>query len=108
MRETAGLTRDTAAMHLQLPAGMLDRMENGQFAVPPPLARAMTLMYGHPDSDVLLVASPARHRGRVADFADWQLDQLAWECCSTRVCEVAVTHIPELLQTSAYARSVWN
>jgi hypothetical protein len=106
MRETMGFTLDIAAQHLHLPAEMLDGMESGQYAVPPPLAQAMTQMYGHPDSDVLLMARLARHRGQVTDFADWHLDQLAWECSATRVCEVAVTHIPELLHTNAYARAV--
>jgi hypothetical protein len=106
MRETAGFTLDVAALHLHLPADVLDQMESGQYAVPPPLAQAMTQMYGHPDSDVLLIARLARHRGEVADFAAWHLDQLAWECSATRICEVAVTHIPELLQTTAYAQAV--
>jgi hypothetical protein len=105
MRETARFTLDIAARHLHLPAHMLDQIESGQYAVPPPLAQAMTQMYGHPDSDVLLMARLARHRGQVADFADWHLDQLSWECSATRICEVAVTHIPELLQTGAYARA---
>jgi hypothetical protein len=108
MRETAGFTLDVAARHVHLPAHMLEQMESGQHAVPPPLAQAMTRMYGHPDPDVLLMTRLTRHRGRVDDFADWHLDQLAWECCATRVCEVAVTHIPELLHTSAYARAVWT
>jgi hypothetical protein len=108
MRDTAGFTLDVAARYLHLPADLLDRMENGQHAVPPPLAQAMTQMYGQQDSDVLLMAALARHRGRVEDFADWHLDQLAWECSATRVCEVAVTHIPDLLQTGAYAREVWT
>ncbi|HEX5407793.1 MAG TPA: DUF5753 domain-containing protein [Pseudonocardiaceae bacterium] len=68
----------------------------------------MTKMYGHPDSDVLVMARLARHRGRVSDFAAWHLDQLAWECSATRLCEVAVTHIPELLHTSDYARAVYT
>ncbi len=106
MRETTGFTLDIAAQHLHVPAEMLDGMESGQFAVPPPLAQAMTQMYGHPDSDVLIMVRLARHRGQVTDFAAWHLDQLAWECSATRVCEVAVTHIPELFHTSAYARAV--
>lgn len=106
MRRTAGFTLDIAAQHLRLPAGMLDKLESGQYAVPPPLAQAMTLMYGHPDSEVLLMARITRHRGQVPDFADWHLDQLTWECSATRICEVAVTHIPELLHTSDYARAV--
>jgi hypothetical protein len=108
MRETAGFALDIAARHLHLPARILDLMENGQRTVPPPLAHAMTRMYGHPDSDVLLMARLARHRGLVADISDWHSDQLAWECSATRVCEVAVTHIPELLQTSAYARAAYT
>jgi hypothetical protein len=106
MRETAGFTIDIAARHLHLPADMLDQMESGQYAVPPPLAQSMTRMYGQSDVDVILMARLARHRGQVTDFAAWHLDQLAWECCATRACEVAVTHIPELLHTSAYARAV--
>jgi hypothetical protein len=106
MRETAGFTLDIAARHLHVPAEMLDQMERGQHAVPPPLAQSMTQMYGQPDSDVLIMARLVRHRGQPADAAAWHRDQLAWESCATRVCEVAVTHIPELLQTSDYARSV--
>lgn len=106
MRETAGFTPDVAAKHLHLPTEILDQMEKGQHAVPPPLAQAMTQMYGHPDSDVLLMTRLARHRGQADDFADWHLDQLAWECSATRVCEVAVTRIPELLQTRAYAQAM--
>jgi hypothetical protein len=106
MRETTGFTLDIAAQHLHLPAEMLDGMESGQYAVPPPLAQSMTQMYGQPDSDVLIMVRLARHRGRATDFAAWNLDQLAWESCATRLCEVAVTHIPELLQTSAYAQAV--
>ncbi|HEX5408127.1 MAG TPA: Scr1 family TA system antitoxin-like transcriptional regulator [Pseudonocardiaceae bacterium] len=108
MREAAGFSHDTAARHLHLPADMLHQMESGQFAIPPPLAQAMTQMYGHPDPDVLLMARLARHRGQVADLAAWHLNQLAWECSTTRICEVAVTHIPELLHTSDYARAVWT
>ncbi|HEX5401872.1 MAG TPA: helix-turn-helix transcriptional regulator [Pseudonocardiaceae bacterium] len=108
MRESAGFSHNTAARHLHLPADMLDQIESGQFAVPPPLAQSMTQMYGHPDPDVLLMARLARHRGQVADFAAWHLDQLAWECSATRVCEVAVTHVPELLHTNDYARAAWT
>jgi hypothetical protein len=86
---------------------MLDQMERGQHAVPPPLAQSMTQMYGQPDSDVLIMARLVRHRGQSADPAAWHRDQLAWESSATRVCEVAVTHIPELLQTSGYARAVF-
>jgi hypothetical protein len=107
MRETAGFTLDIAARHLHLPAEMLGQMERGQHAVPPPLAQSMTQMYGQPDSDVLIMARLVRHRGQSADPAAWHRDQLAWESCATRVCEVAVTHIPELLQTSDYTRSVF-
>src|ERR1700749_2021906 len=56
MRETAGFALDGTARHLHLPADVLDQMEGGQYAVPPPLAQAMTQMYGHPDPDVLLMA----------------------------------------------------
>lgn len=108
MRETAGFTLDVAARHLYLPAQILDQMEYGQRTVPPPLAQSMTRMYGDPDSDVLLMARLARHRGLAADFAAWHLDQLAWECSATRLCEVAVTHVPELLHTSAYARATYT
>jgi hypothetical protein len=107
MREKAGFTLDVAAGHLHLPVGMLERMECGQQAVPPPLAQAMTQMYGQPDPDVLIMARLARHRGEAVDLAAWHLDQLAWESCATRICEVAVTHIPELLHTSGYARAVF-
>lgn len=108
MRETAGFTLDLAARHLNLPAEMLVQMESGQHAVPPPLAQSMTQMYGQPDSDVVIMARLARHRGKAADLAAWNLDQLAWESCATRICEVAVTHIPELFQTSAYTRAVFT
>lgn len=107
MRETRGFTLDTAAMHLHLPVEMLAQIESGEHSVPPPLAQSMTQMYGQPDTDVLIMARLARHRGEHADFAAWQLDQLAWESAATRVCEVAVEHIPELLQTRAYARAVF-
>lgn len=107
MRQTAGFILDTAARHLHLPAEMLERMENGQHAVPPPLAQSMTQLYGQPDPDVLIMARLTRHRGRATDFAAWNLDQLAWESCATRVCEVAAAHVPELLQTSAYARAAF-
>lgn len=106
MRETAGFTLDTAARHLHLPAEILARMESGQHSVPPPLTQSMTQLYGQPDASVLILARLARHRGRPADFAAWHRDQLAWESNATRVCEVAVTHIPELLHTPAYARAV--
>jgi hypothetical protein len=86
---------------------MLDQMERGQHAVPPPLAQSMTQMYGQSDSDVVIMARLARHRGRSADSAAWHQDQMAWESCATRVCEVAVTDIPELLQTSGYARAAF-
>jgi hypothetical protein len=107
MREMAGFTLGVAAGHLHLPADMLDRMESGRHAVPPPLAQSMTQMYGQPDSEVVIMARLARRRGEADGFAAWNLDQLAWESCATRVCELAVTHVPELLHTSAYARAVF-
>jgi hypothetical protein len=85
---------------------MLGQMESGHRAVPPPLAQSMTQMYSQPGSDVVIMTRLARHRD-AADCSAWNLDQLAWESCATRVCELAVTHIPELLQTSDYARSVF-
>jgi hypothetical protein len=80
-------------------------MEHGQYGVPPPLARAMALLYDNPESDLLALALLVRNRGAAADFAAWHHEQLAWEAVATRVCEVATTHIPELLQTPAYTRA---
>lgn len=107
MREAAGFTLDVAAGHLHLPVEMLDRMEGGQQAVPPPLAQSMMRMYGQSDPGVVIMARLARPRGQAADLAAQNLDQLAWESCATRICEAAVTHIPELFQTSAYARAAF-
>lgn len=110
MRESAGFMLDIAARNLHLPAEMLGQMESGLHAVPPPLARSMTRMYGQvdSDSDVIVMARLVRHRGQVTDFAAWNLDQLGWESCATRICEVARTHLPELLQTTAYARAMFT
>ncbi|HEX5404206.1 MAG TPA: Scr1 family TA system antitoxin-like transcriptional regulator [Pseudonocardiaceae bacterium] len=106
MREKKGLALRVAARQLIVPIDMLKEMENGQFGVPPPLVRAMTLLYDDPGSDVLPLAQLVRNRGEAADFAAWHHEQLAWEAAATRVCEVATTHIPELLQTSAYTHAV--
>lgn len=112
MRCAAQMSQSEAAEAANLTQTVLERLERGDFAATPPLARSLMRLYGRNDLTMVdgmlsLVAeawqpgwwSDARHQGEA---------HLAWEASAATSYEVAPVRIPDLLQTKAYAGTVWS
>ncbi len=106
MREQARLTLDDAAARLDLSRSGLHRVEVGATRASVHLVRSMMDLYDHYSPDLLDTVRAARKRGWWQNFRVDDLDYVAWEAGAVRVCEFAVTRVPELLQTEDYARSL--
>ncbi|MFJ8888008.1 helix-turn-helix domain-containing protein [Streptomyces sp. NPDC102402] len=114
LREHAGLTLAQAAERLGADRTTISNTESGRFGVSPQRVRAWAEHYKCPDGayvDALVAMAAERgsgwwehYRGELADDA---LDLAELEHHAAAIRSVQVMYMPGLLQTEAYARSVF-
>lgn len=114
LREHAGLTLAQAAERLGADRTTISNTESGRFGVSPQRVRAWADHYECPDEayvDALVAMASEResgwwehYRGELADDA---LDLAELEHHAAAIRSVQVMYMPGLLQTEAYARSVF-
>jgi DNA-binding XRE family transcriptional regulator len=106
MRATARLTLDEAAAKLDLSRSALSRMEKGETTMTVHLARTMMDVYDQYAQGLLEEVRQAREPGWWQRYSLANREYLAWEICATKVHQLAVSRIPELLQTEPYAEAL--
>jgi transcriptional regulator with XRE-family HTH domain len=112
-RESAHLTCEEVAEHLECSASKISRIETGRVSVSPRDVRDMLDLYGVPGEqrdDLVQLARESRHKGWWHAYSDAIQPRFATyiglenAASEIRIYEVAL--IPALLQTQDYARAV--
>jgi transcriptional regulator with XRE-family HTH domain len=112
-RESARLTCEEVAEHLECSASKISRIETGRVSVSPRDVRDMLDLYGVPGEqrdDLVQLARESRHKGWWHAYSDAIQPRFATyiglenAASEIRIYEVAL--IPALLQTQDYARAV--
>src|SRR6202047_1149691 len=113
LRETAGLTCEQVAEHLECSASKISRVETGRVSVSPRDVRDMLDLYGVPAAQresLVQLARDSRQKGWWHAFSDTMQPQFATyvglESAASEIRIYEVSLIPELLQTEDYARAV--
>jgi transcriptional regulator with XRE-family HTH domain len=113
LRETAGLTCEQVAEHLECSASKISRVETGRVSVSPRDVRDMLDLYGVPAEQresLVQLARDSRQKGWWHAYSDTMLPQFATylglESAASEIRIYEVNLIPGLLQTEDYARAV--
>jgi transcriptional regulator with XRE-family HTH domain len=113
LRETARLTCEEVADHLECSASKISRVETGRVSVSPRDVRDMLELYGVPverRERLVQLARDSRQKGWWHAFSDTMQPQFATyvglESAASEIRIYEVSLIPELLQTEDYARVV--
>jgi len=113
LRETARLTCEEVADHLECSASKISRVETGRVSVSPRDVRDMLELYGVPVEQrerLVQLARDSRQKGWWHAFSDTMQPQFATyvglESAASEIRIYEVSLIPELLQTEDYARVV--
>ena len=113
LRETAGLTCEQVAEHLECSASKISRVETGRVSVSPRDVRDMLDLYGVPAEQresLVQLARDSRQKGWWHAYSDTMMPQFATylglESAASEIRIYEVNLIPGLLQTEDYARSV--
>ncbi len=113
LRETAKLTCEEVAEHLECSASKISRMETGRVSVSPRDVRDMLELYRAPDEQresLVQLARDSRQKGWWHAYSDAMLPHIATyiglESAASEIRIYEVSLIPGLLQTEAYARTV--
>jgi transcriptional regulator with XRE-family HTH domain len=113
LRETAGLTCEQVAEHLECSASKISRVETGRVSVSPRDVRDMLDLYdvpGEQRESLVQLARDSRQKGWWHAFSDTMLPQFATylglESAASEIRIYEVNLIPGLLQTEDYARAV--
>jgi transcriptional regulator with XRE-family HTH domain len=113
LRETAGLTCEQVAEHLECSASKISRVETGRVSVSPRDVRDMLDLYDVPGGQresLVQLARDSRQKGWWHAFSDTMLPQFATylglESAASEIRIYEVNLIPGLLQTEDYARAV--
>jgi transcriptional regulator with XRE-family HTH domain len=113
LRETAGLTCEQVAEHLECSASKISRVETGRVSVSPRDVRDMLDLYDVPGEQrerLVQLARDSRQKGWWHAFSDTMLPQFATylglESAASEIRIYEVNLIPGLLQTEDYARAV--
>ncbi|MFK0217387.1 helix-turn-helix domain-containing protein [Streptomyces vinaceus] len=116
IRESAGISLTEAAAQLSTDRTTMSNVESGRFGVSSERVRMWTRHYGCPDSTYVdALAAMARERGRGGWWDDYREEVSA---AMADLCELEhhavgfrsfqLMHIPGVLQTEDYARSVFE
>jgi transcriptional regulator with XRE-family HTH domain len=113
LRETAGLTCEQVAEHLECSASKISRVETGRVSVSPRDVRDMLDLYdvpGEQRESLVQLARDSRQKGWWHAYNDTMLPQFATylglESAASEIRIYEVNLIPGLLQTEDYARAV--
>ncbi|GHG76013.1 helix-turn-helix domain-containing protein [Streptomyces griseocarneus] len=115
MREAAGLNAREAAKLLGIDHTKISHVETARFGVSPDRIRMLAAGYGCTDAtyiDALVAMATERGKGWWEEYRgilpDGFLDLTELESKATSLRSYQVTHLPGLLQTADYARSVFE
>ncbi|GDY31302.1 helix-turn-helix domain-containing protein [Gandjariella thermophila] len=110
LREIARLSLDHAAKELDVSTATLSRIENGKQGVNVHLVRSMLDLYNGSDcwNELLDLARQARRKGWWQEYGISDYGYVALETDAAVVRDFQLTLVPGLLQTSAYARAVFE
>jgi transcriptional regulator with XRE-family HTH domain len=113
LRETAGLTCEQVAEHLECSASKISRVETGRVSVSPRDVRDMLDLYDVPSEQresLVQLARDSRQKGWWHAYSDTMMPQFATylglESAASEIRIYEVNLIPGLLQTEDYARAV--
>lgn len=113
LRETAKLTCEEVAEHLECSASKISRVETGRVSVSPRDVRDMLDLYGGPQQqreDLVQLARDSRQKGWWHAYSDAMQPHFATyvglESAASEIRTYEVSLIPGLLQTEDYARAV--
>jgi hypothetical protein len=113
LRETAGLTCEQVAEHLECSASKISRVETGRVSVSPWDVRDMLDLYdvpGEQRESLVQLARDSRQKGWWHAYSDTMMPQFATylglESAASEIRIYEVNLIPGLLQTEDYARAV--
>src|SRR5580700_3740582 len=113
LRETAGLTCEQVAEHLECSASKISRVETGRVSVSPRDVRDMLDLYdvpGEQRESLVQLARDSRQKGWWHAYSDTMMPQFATylglESAASEIRIYEVSLIPGLLQTEDYARAV--
>jgi len=113
LRETAGLTCEQVAEHLECSASKISRVETGRVSVSPRDVRDMLDLYdvpGEQRESLVQLARDSRQKGWWHAYSDTMMPQFATylglESAASEIRIYEVNLIPGLLQTEDYARAV--
>jgi transcriptional regulator with XRE-family HTH domain len=113
LRETARLTCEDVAEHLECSTSKISRVETGRVSVSPRDVRDMLDLYGVPDEQrdsLVQLARDSRQKGWWHAYSDAMQPQFATyvglESAASEIRIYEVSLIPGLLQTEDYARAV--
>jgi hypothetical protein len=107
MRDTAEMVLIEAALRVNLSDEVLRRIECGDFLATPPLVRSLMRLYDQHDPALLDLLAQARQVGWWSDYR-YNEEYLAWEASAVDTYELATARVPDLLQTNAYAGTLWT
>lgn len=106
MREAAGLTLDEAASQLDKTRGALHRIETGETKADVHVVRSMMDLYDTFDPEVIELVRAARLPGWWTRYRLRHPRYVGLEADATSCFCLALTRVPELVQTEGYARAV--
>jgi hypothetical protein len=106
MREAAGMSIEDAAAALDKHHNSLYRLEAGETRLDVHLARSMMDIYDHYDPGLLDQVREALRPGWWTAFGLRDMGYVDVESAASVVWELALIHLPGLLQTESYARAV--
>ena len=114
LRRISGLTPDAVTSRTHWSLSKLNRIETGAVTVQPLDAQALLQIYGvHDPGEVTALTDLAIAARRRQWWSGFQLesevrDFVAYESTAARIIVYQALHIPDLLQTEAYARAMTN
>lgn len=113
LRAKAGLKAAETAQQLEISTGRLSRIENGEVAPDIPLAKYLLDLYGIPVNDWEPWLEQVRSARKTKGW--WQAysgpsprGYAGLETAATAIRTYEITHVPGLLQTEAYARTLFR
>lgn len=111
LRKQAGITFEEACRRLEISTGRMSRLENGETAPEPVLAKSLLDLYGVAVNDwepVLEQVREARKKGWWQAYGVQARGYTALETAASFVRDYQLAYIPGLLQTEAYARTTYR
>ncbi len=110
LRGEAGFKASEVAKRLEISTGRLSRIENGEVAPDIPLAKYLLDLYGIPVNDwepwLEEIRAARKTKGWWQAYGVSSRGYVVLETAATRIRTFEITHVPGLLQTAEYVRTV--